>query len=346
MGKDNFQYNIAKLSLTEKINFFSEFHSYLGSSIPLTTALNNMQTYSNNPKIKRIAINLLSEIDKGENFASAILKFKNTIGNVYCNLMSIGAQSGELPEILKDIHTSLKKQRTTLYNLIRASVYPAILIIMLIGARLLLLFFVAPRLAEQYQNVSGEDLPQTLALMQRLGDIIGGNIFFIILVFALVIYGFVRFFKHLLKSELGVKFPVIGAVIRYYNLSTFSKLLAIAYAAGMPITHGILLSSEPIQNEFIQKKLFKCSTYIQKHSLADSFAGTGFFTPQMLSKLQAGEQTGRLDEVLHEISSEIDETLETVIGSALQMLEPLLMIIIAVFLTIFGSAMMRSIFML
>lgn len=305
-----------------------------------------MQTYSNSSKIKHIAINLLSEIDKGENFANAILKFKNTIGNVYCNLMSIGAQSGELPEILKDIHSSLKKQRTTLYNLIRASVYPAILLIMLIGATLLLLLFIAPRLAEQYRNASGEDLPQTLALTQRLGDVIGSNIFFIILVFGLIIYGCVRSFKYLLKSELGVKFPVIGAVIRYYNLSTFSKLLAIAYTAGLPITHGILLSSEPIQNEFIQKKLFKCSTYIAKHSLAESFAGTGFFTPQMISKLQAGEQTGRLDEVLQEISNEIDETLETVIGSALQMLEPLLMIIIAVFLTIFGTAMMRSIFML
>lgn len=345
MGKDNFQYNIPKLSLNERINFFSEFHSYLGSSIPLTTALSNMQTYSNSTKIKRIAITLLREIDNGENFADAILKFKNTIGNVYCNLMSIGAQSGELPKILKDIHSSLKKQRTTLYNLIRASIYPAILFIMLIGASLLLLFFIAPRFA-RFQNNMGENLTENMNFLQNLATGLSSNIFFIVFVFVLIIISAVRFFKYLLKSELGVKFPVIGAVIRYYNLSTFSKLLAIAYAAGMPITHGILLACEPLTNEFIQKKLFKCSTFIAKHSLADSFAGTGFFTPQMISKLQAGEQTGRLDETLQEISNEINETLETVISSALQMFEPVLMTVIAVFLVIFGSTLMNTIFML
>ena len=114
----------------------------------------------------------------------------------------------------------------------------------------------------------------------------------------------------------------------------------------MPITHGILLACEPLTNEFIQKKLFKCSAFIAKHPLADSFAGTGFFTPQMISKLQAGEQTGRLDETLQEISNEIDETLETVLGSAIQMLEPLLMIIIAVFVVFFGSTLMSTIFMI
>lgn len=346
MGKDNFQYNIPKLSLNERINFFSEFHSYLGSSIPLTTALSNMQTYSNSTKIKRIAITLLREIDNGENFADVILKFKNTIGNVYCNLMSIGAQSGELPKILKDIHSSLKKQRTTLYTLIRASIYPAILFIMLIGASLLLLFFIAPRLANQYQNATGEALTENMNFLQNLAMGLSSNIFFIVFVFVLIIISAVRFFKYLLKSELGVKLPVIGAVIRYYNLSTFSKLLAIAYAAGMPITHGILLACEPLTNGFIQKKLFKCSTFIAKHSLADSFAGTGFFTPQMISKLQAGEQTGRLDETLQEISNEINETLETVISSALQMFEPVLMTVIAVFLVIFGSTLMNTIFML
>lgn len=346
MSNENFQYNIPKLSINERINFFSEFHSYLGSSIPLTTALKNIQTYSNSGKIKQIAKFLLDEIDNGENFSTSILKFKNTIGNVYCNLMSIGAQSGELPKILKDIHTSLKKQRTTLYTLIRASVYPAFLLLMLIGATLLLLFFIAPRLANQYQNATGEELTQNMKLLQNIAVALSGNIFVIIIFAALLIFGTVRGIKYLLKSGAGVKFPVIGAVIRYYNLSVFSKLLAIAYSAGLPITHGILLATEPLHNEFIQKKLFKCSTYIAKHSLADSFAGTGFFNPQMISKLQAGEQTGRIDEALQEISTEIDETLETVIGSALQMLEPILMIIIAVFIVFFGSSLMSSLFML
>lgn len=346
MANDTVQYNIPKLSLNEKINFFSEFHSYLGASIPLTTTLTNIEKYSASSKIKQIAKNLRQDLDRGENFAESILKFKHTIGNVYCNLMSIGAQSGELPNILHDIHDSLKKQRTTLINIIRASAYPAMLLLMLIGSGLLLVFFVAPRLANRYQSTTGEELTQNMTAMQSFANVLTDNIFFIIFVFGLIIWGIISFTKYLLKSELGTRFPVIGAVIRYYNLSVFAKLLAISYAAGLPITHGILLSCESVQNEFVQKKLFKCSTYIAKHPLAESFEGTGLFSPQMVAKLQAGEQTGQLDEALREISNDIDETLGAVLAAALQLLEPLLMIIIAGFIVFYGVNMMNTIFMI
>lgn len=345
MSSDQIQYNISKLSLNEKINFFSEFQSYMGSSIPITTTLSNIQEYTNSVKIKTIAKLLLEDIDKGENFSNSILKFKKSIGNVYCNLMSIGAQSGELPKILKEIHESLKKQRTTIYTIIKASAYPAILIFMLIISAFLLIFFVSPRLAKQYQTTTGGELTQNMSSMQDLAAGLTGNWFFILFIIGLCFWGIVSFFKYLLKSELGIRVPIIGPIIKNYNLSTFAKLLAISYAAGLPITHGILLSCESVQNEFIQKKLFKCSTYITKHSLTESFGGTGLFEPQMISKLQVGEQTGNLDNSLHEISDEIDEALSTVLGAALQLLEPLLLVIIAGFIIYFGTSMMNIIFM-
>lgn len=345
MSKDNFQENLPKLSLNERVNFFSEFHSYLSSSIPITTALSNIQKYTNSFRVKEIAGKLLLEIDKGENFSNAILKFKKAFGGVYCNLMSVGAQSGDLPKILQEIHNSLKKQRTTIYNLIRAAIYPATLFLMLIAAFFLLIFFIAPRLSTQYQNTTGEAMTQNMSSMQAISAMFTDNWFFIIFVIGLFIWGLISGIKYLLKSEAGIKFPVFGAIIKFYNLSIFSKLLAISYSAGLPITHGILLSSEPVHNEYLQKKLIKCSTYISKHSLTDSFAGTGFFSPQMLSKIQAGEQTGNLDRALSEISEEIDETLETTLSAALQLVEPLLLIIIAGFIILFGTTLMNALFM-
>ena len=346
MSNDILQYNISGLSLNEKVDFFSQLHSYLSSSIPITTALMNIQKYSNSKKIKLIAKKLLEDLDKGENFANSILKFKHSIGNVYCNLMSIGAQSGELPRILQEIHSSLKRHRTMLYNLIKASVYPAILILILIASSLLLVFFISPRMSAQYQMITGGELSQNMNAMENIANLLQNNWISLLIIFNIILWGIIRFAKYLLKSELGIVFPVIGKVIKYYNLSIFSKLLAISYAAGLPITHGILLSCESVQNEYIQKKLFKCSSYISKHSLSESFAGTGFFTPQMLSKIQAGEQTGKLDEVLHEISSEIDETLEMVLSSALRLIEPVLMLIIAGMAILYGTTMMNTLFMI
>ena len=106
------QYDIPKMSLNQKIMFFEQFSMYLSSSIPVSSALQDMKKYAPSDKIKLIAHLLLKEMDRGINFSDAILKCKKGLGSTYCNLMSLGAQAGELPRILKDIWESLKQQRT------------------------------------------------------------------------------------------------------------------------------------------------------------------------------------------------------------------------------------------
>lgn len=337
------QYNLPKLSLWKRISFFEQFHTYLGSSIPLSTALTNMIKYSPNREIKVIAHILLEEIDRGENFSDAILKFKNALGGVYCNLMSIGAQSGELPKILKDIHSSLKKQRSIIYTIIKQCAYPAfIFFIILVPSVLTLLLYIVPRFSNYYQSLLGE-VPANLQAAQTFSAMFTNNWFFILTAAALFIWGSVKLTKSLLKSELGLSIPLIGKLIKYYNLSLFTKLLAIAYSAGIPITHGILISSESLPNQYIQKKLFQCSSMVTRKTFTETFASTNLFSPEMITKIQAGELTGELDNLLNEISNDIDEAFEIAISAILKLIEPVLMVIMAIFVGMYAMVMVGTI---
>ena len=124
----------------------------------------------------------------------------------------------------------------------------------------------------------------------------------------------------------------------------FTRLLAIAYAAGIPITHGIILSAEAVNNDYYKKLLYKCSSMITKNSFTETFAATKLFTPSMITKIQTGELTGELDKMLREISSDIDDSLETAVSAALKLVEPILMIIIAIFIVIYGTSIMSTIY--
>ena len=343
MTKKIKQYPIKPMSLGTKILFFEQLKTYVSSSIPISTSFTNIRKYSDNNTIKIIARILLKEMDNGVNLSEAILKLKNPIGAVYCNLISLGAQAGELPQILDDIYKSLKRQRQIKLNIIKQLTYPAFLLVGLIGAAALLGLFIAPKFRMLHESLNGS-VPANISNIENTAAMIQSNWLTLIILTAFTIWGIITGFKKLAKSKLGLHVPIMGAIVKFYNLSMFTRLLAIAYTAGIPITHGILLSTEAISNNYMRKLLYKCSSLITKLSFTDTFATTRLFTPSMLTKIQAAELTGELDKVLREISNDIDDNLETAITASLKLVEPILMVIIAGFIVLYGVSIMSTIY--
>ncbi len=340
MANKRFQYEYPKLSLNNKLLFFEQLSTYMSSSIPLTTTLQNIKTYCDNKKIQIICRLLLKEIDSGENFSDSILKFKNILGGAYCELMSLGAQSGELPQIINDIQDTLKQQKSIIFNIIKQVAYPAFLFfIIFVPAVIILFFFVIPRVSSGMEMLLGTT-PAHLKALQNISTLLLQNIIPLLIFLSVVIYASIMGIKIIIKSDLLLKLPVIGQLVRYYNLSLFTKLLAISYAAGIPITQGILISSEALPNKIIKQQLIKCSTLVTRIPFTNAIAQTKLFTPAMISKIQAGELTGDLEKPLIEISKDINEALSTAISALLKLIEPVLTIIMAVLICIYGATTM------
>ncbi len=331
------------MTLWNKIQFFEQLKTYMSSSIPITTSLQDISKYSDNTLCKQVATILLTEMDSGVNFCDAILKFKNTLGGVYCNLISLGAQSGNLPQILDDIYESLKRQREIIYTIIRQCAYPAFLFfIIFIPAIAALLFFIVPRFCEYYKGLTGE-IPTHLQSIQEFTQNLTHSWPIILILSALIFWGLGVGIKKIFTTRLGANLPLAGLLVTYYNLSLFSKLLAIGYAAGVPITHTILLAAESLPNKYIQSKLFKCSSLVTRHSLTNTFASTELFPPQMLTKIKSGETSGELDKLLREISNDFDDAMNVTISSLLQLIEPMLMLIMAGLIIFYGVTIVSTI---
>lgn len=337
MAKKRFQYPYPKLSLNEKLLFFEQFSTYMSSSIPLTTTLQNIKTYCSNKHIKIVCRLLLKELDSGENFSDSILKFKNILGSAYCDLLSLGAQSGELPQIIKDIQETLKQQRTIIFTIIKQVAYPAFLFfVIFIPAVLILFFFIIPRISGSYEMLLGTP-PARVQTLQAVSAMLIKNIIPLLILFAIVINAAIIAIKALIRSELLLQLPVIGKLVRFYNLSIFTKLLAISYKSGIPITEGILISSEALPNQIIKSQLIKCSPLVTRIPFTNAIGQTKLFTPSMISKIQAGELTGDLEKPLNEITQEINEALSTAISTLLKLIEPILTVIIGILVCFYGS---------
>ena len=172
------------------------------------------------------------------------------------------------------------------------------------------------------------------------------NLNFFILIPAIVagIFLLKNWLDNLLKSKKILDIPLIGDAIKYYNLSSFTRLLAISYKAGIPITQAILLSATSVPNKYMNETLIKCSALVTQKPISKVFAATRFFSNDMIMKIESGNMSGHLDKVLYEISDAINLKLETAITSALKLLEPILIVLIGCAVGYYAYTMMSTVY--
>ena len=331
--------NISPFSLNEKISFFTEFSTYIKSSIPITTLLAQIIKYSPNSKIKKISSYILHSIDNGTSFSKAVLKLENILGAAYCNLLAVGEQSGNLPEITKDILTSLKKQRTIRSNIIKSSAYPAIIMLFVIIAVLVLIFFIVPKVYMQAEMMT-TNIPLLMKILNVISKFMIKTWVLLLIAIPFIISFFIKQIKNAFKNAKILNIPLIGKAVKLYNLSVFSRIFSITYSSGITVTNGYIISSKAVTNNYIKNSLLSKAQMLSNTSISKTFEATKLFTPQMLSSIEAGEISGHIDEMLKEISNDIDEMLDTAISVTLEALGPILLVIVAIFVFVFGYIIM------
>lgn len=327
--------HIPQLSLNEKIDFFTEFYTYIKSSIPISTALTKITKYSPSVKIKQVSKMILKEIDQGKNFSVIIPKFAHAFGSAYCNLLAVGDQTGKLSDISYQIFSSLKKQRNIKRNIIKASIYPAIIFIIFCIALLLLFIVIIPKIMLQVMNMGGE-IPLSLKILGKISQIFVKGWIIVLPVIGFTIWHIFMSLKDIAKKEFAINIPIFGKVIKMSDLAIFAKVFSIAYASGIPVINAYLLAGDVVENKFIKNNLLKYSNLFSSRKISEIFYLTGLFSPQTIAKIESAEMSGNMDEILNEISDDMNELLDTVSVASINAIEPILIIIIGIFVLIFG----------
>ena len=326
---------IKHISLKDKIFFTSELEVLLSAGIPILEALQSIETNSSNIKIQTCCKNLQLAIQSGMSFAQSLrILYGKAFGEIYLNLVEVGEKSGELEETLNRILILLKKQESIKEKIINASIYPSILIIIMLGLLVLFSKFVFPILTG-FIITNGNEVP---LLAQTLIDICNFTSNFwwlIILFFGAFIAIFTQVFKiSELKSKLDrfvLKIPVISDFIRYINLSNFLTLMHISYESGLPIVSSLELSRKSIGNQVLNEGLFSVLNHIKKgKTLTEAFNTKQVLPLEFLTMISAGEKSGTLGKMLKNCADIVDKRIDMVLETMAKLFEPTVIIIMGV----------------
>ncbi len=325
--------NVTFLSLDDKILFTSELEVLLSSGISVLEALESIEINSPKLKIKTICTNLKLAIMSGLTFAQALSSlYENVFGSVYTALVKSGENSGELDKTLLRMLILLRKQQRIKDNIVSASIYPAILLIMMFVLLLIFSKFVFPIFMSVF-TFNGVSLPPLAALLVGICSFVEHFWWLLIIFLGAFCGAFVSLFKNsVFKSkwdEFILKVPVISDFVTYINISNFMTVLQISYDAGLPIMLGLEFANKTVGNYTIKHRISNAISIVKAgKSLTEAFYQTGAIPNALMTMIATGEKSGNLGKMLHDAAEVLDKRVDMALEALTNLFGPTVIIIL------------------
>src|SRR3989344_1573044 len=294
---------LKRISLEEKLNFTRNTAVMVGAGVSLTKSLEVMARQTTNEKFKIVILAMEEAIKKGKNFSDALGEHPEVFPKFYQEMARAGEKSGKLEESLKLVAMQLKKDYSLRKKVRGAMVYPAIVVIAMIGIGILMMIYVVPTLISTFKELKVE-LPLSTRFIIFISESIlqSGLIFFV----AAIILGY--FIYRWGKSRAGKEqidwifthSPVIKGIDQKFNSARTCRTLSSLISSGVNILEAIAVTKGVLQNHLYQNILEDARLKIQRgETISRAFLSSGNLYPPLVGEMMAvGEETGELSQML------------------------------------------------
>ena len=321
------------VKLDELIVFCRQMYALMKSGVPILRAINGLAESANSPKLKAALEEVGSHLEGGFSLSSAMNQHPKIFPPLFISLIHVGENTGQLDSSFLKLASYFEREQETRKRIKSALRYPTLVMIFLAGAMVILNIFVIPMLSSLFARL-GADLPLATQIL------ISSSSFFTDYWPHMLVASLVLFFglRNYLKTSQGkfrwdrlkIKLPIVGSVIERSILSRFSHSFAIVLKAGVPMTTGLTLVADAVDNDYMAEKILAMRSGIESgDSLLRSSANSQLFTPLVLQMIAVGEETGRVDELLQEVGDYYEREVDYDLSMLTARIEPIMIVIVA-----------------
>ena len=338
-----------KVKLDIFLIFNQQFLTLIRAGLPILSSLDLLAKRQKDLSFRAQLEDVGGRVKTGESI-SAAFEAQGTVPLVYTTTLLAGERSGNLEEVLQR-YLDFQRVALTFRKKLRASlIYPAFLIVMVIGLFTFLITFVVPRFASLYAQL-GTKLPTLTLWLLTLGQNAQHYGLYIAPVLVLIGYLVVRWSK----SEAGadfidrvrIKTPILGTVWLKYQVGLFSRTLATLLTGGLPLVPSLETAARSIESRSIAKAVrVSVETVREGKGLALSLERTGVFPELSIEMIEVGESTGALPQMLNSAAEFFEEDVQTSLAAIMSLVEPIILIGMGVVVVIVLIALYLPIFSL
>jgi type IV pilus assembly protein PilC len=326
-----------KIKLDMFLVFNQQFLTLVKAGLPILSSLDLLAKRQKDPSFRAQLEDVSGRVKTGESISSAF-EAQGTMPLVYTTTLLAGERSGNLEEVLQR-YLDFQRVSLTFRKKLRASlIYPAFLVVMVIGLFTFLITFVVPRFAELYSQL-GTKLPGLTVFMLELGQNGQKYGIYVAAVLALVIWLTMRWMKtdsgSTIVDKVRIATPVIGNVWLKYQVGLFSRTLSTLLTGGLPLVPSLETAARSIESKQIAKAVYtSVDTVREGKGLSASLERTGVFPELSIEMIEVGESTGALPQMLNSVAEFFEEDVQTSLSAIMSLIEPAILIVMGVVVVI------------
>lgn len=337
------------VGVKEKIFFTKNLQVMISSGLSLPRSISILAEQAKNKKFKEALETIKTEITQGKNFSESMQKYPGIFSDFYSSMVKVGEETGTLEKVLDILDKQLEKDYDLQSKVKGALIYPAVIVVLMLGIGVLMLVYVVPTLSATFIELKVE-LPMTTQVVMGLGNFFKNNILAIAALTVLFIFGVCQFFKTAfgkrLYDNLMLAMPIISPIVKNINSAYTVRNLSSLIASGVSLPRALEITGNTLGNYKYKNALIESEDKVKKgEKFSEALKKYDTIYPATLIQMIAvGEETGETSVILSKLADFYENEVSEATKNLASVIEPFLMIIIGVVVGFFAVSMIQPMY--
>ena len=318
--------------------FCRQFVSILRAGVSVASVLSMLGQQTSNKKLRAAIREMQADVEKGESLATSMRRHPKIFPAILVNMVSAGEASGNLEESFLQMERYFDRSKRTKSKVTSAMIYPCVLIVVMIVVLIVMMTKIIPNFLKTFEEMDAE-LPKITLGVMAVCKWFESWWWVPLLVLVALIVGGVLFHrtdkgKHFF-GWLARKTPVVGNLTVKTACATFCRTMEVLIGSGLTLTDSMDLAASNMGNIYYLEAIRDARALVAEGTpLRESLVRTGIFPPMVSNLVGVGEETGDLQSMMGKVADYYDEEVEEATKKLLNLMEPAIIIFMAVFVVI------------
>ena len=336
-----------KLKAKQLAAFCRELSTLLASGVSLVRAMDILSDQEGlDPKEKEIYKDVLLDLRKGIPLSEA-MESKKCFPDLMIGMLRSGEGSGNLDQVTDRLAVQYEKDYKLTQQVRSAMTYPCILLVLCVAIAILIVTFILPQFQSLFDQM--DSLPWVTTVLIAASDFLTKKWYLAILI-VVIVYALVRIIMGIpaVRHQIDyrkVHLPIFGKLFKVVYTARFARTLSSLYSSGMPIALAISVAGKTIGNVYIEEQFEEVVTEVRSGvPLSRALRQVDGLMKKLASTILVGEESGRLDVMLDSMAVSMEEESEQATKQMVTLLEPILIIFMALIVGFIMIAVMLPIY--
>ncbi|MCU0679873.1 MAG: type II secretion system F family protein [Planctomycetes bacterium] len=325
---------LKRVTNKDLVIFSRQFSVMVSANVSITEALLTLVEQTKNPYFQGIIADIAYDVDSGTSLSDAFSQKPKIFSDFFINIVRSGEASGRLDEVLSYLADQMERDYDVVQKVGGEMVYPAAILVCMVGVGVIFLVKVVPSLTEIMQQTATE-LPWSTKIIMATSFFFRDHL----LLIGLIATALIIFLASIVRTKEGryyfdtfkMTIPVFGPLFRNMYLVRFTRSFSTLLKGGVPLTKSLEIAGKVVKNKIYDNLIEKSLAEVNEGgSLSVSFENNRYVPKMVAQIISVGEKTGKIDEVLDRLTSFYEREIDVSIRIISTLLTPIVMIIIGI----------------